>query len=172
LRRIPVPLYALALAGGIALGIVLVSGVVFWVSGGDDGATVASVTLDEVGCTYEGDETPNAPFFYMDINNLEPGFNYFEVDGIPADVTTDEVKGFFEDAQETLEQGGVFPGVPADWRLNRRTGIYTTETGSMLVGDPIYENQGLVAGQRYVVWCSTGEPPTAVSFAAVIEATA
>ena len=36
MRRISVPLYALALAGGVALGVVFVSGVVFWVFGGDD----------------------------------------------------------------------------------------------------------------------------------------
>lgn len=47
----------------------------------------------------------------------------------------------------------------------RTEGLYRRHTGSMLFG-----NQPLVAGQRYVVWCSTSEP-TAVFFAAVIEAT-
>ncbi len=36
MRRIRVQLAALALAGGVALGVVFVSGVVFWAFGGDD----------------------------------------------------------------------------------------------------------------------------------------
>jgi len=151
-------------------------------SGDDDGSTepnpapdipesVASVTLDEVGCTYEGDETPKAPFFYMDTNNLVSSYSFFEVDRIPADVTTQVVEAFFNRDPATLKQGVGFPGVPADWRLMRRTGMQTG-TGGMLVGDPMPGNpQQLVAGQRYVVWCSTGEPPSAVFLAAVIEAT-
>lgn len=146
---------------------------------GDDGSGVpestASVTLDEASCTYEGDETPEAPAFYMDTINLASSFSFFEVDRVPADTTNDEVEAFFEDAQETIEEGGAFPGPPADWRLNRGSG-QITGTGSMLVGDPTFDDQMLVAGRRYVVWCSIGdpppgEPPTAVYFAAVVEPT-
>lgn len=161
--------------------------------GGDDGVepaatdstpsqpeTIATVTLDEVGCTYEGDRTPEAPAFMMDTVNLTSGYGLFEVDGIPADVTNEEVEEFFEDAQVTLSLGGGFRGVPADWRLNRGGG-QSTQMGGMLVGDPLFEDQMLVAGQRYVIWCSTAETPTpesptdnrptAVFLAAIVEVT-
>ena len=159
-------------------------------SGDNDGATevdqmpdtpesVARATLDEVGCTYDGEETPKAPFFYMDTTNLTSSWGSFEVNRIPADVSNVVVEAFFNSAQLKLEQGQAFSGIPADWSLMRRGGM-PTGTGSMLVGDPMPGNpQQLIAGQRYVLWCSTSEPPTlstsgpptAVFLAAVIEAT-
>jgi hypothetical protein len=132
---------------------------------------VAHVTLDEVGCAYEGDDTPKAPHFYLGINNLTSGFSHVEVNRVPADVATDDVERFFELQQALLEQGEAFRGLPEEWRPNRRGGLAAATTGAMLVGDPIYPDQMLVAGQRYVVWCSTGEPPTRVFFAKVVEPT-
>ena len=131
---------------------------------------VAHVTLDESSCTYEGDDTPKAPAFYLGIDNQTSSFSYVEVDRLPADVAIDEVEAFFEQQQALLEQGEAFRGLPEEWRLNRRAG-QSTSTGSMLVGDPTFPDQMLVAGQRYVVWCSTGEPPTSVFFAKVLEPT-
>ena len=43
--------------------------------------------------------------------------------------------------------------------------------GSMLVGDPTFPDQMLVAGETYVVWCSIGEPPTRIFFAGILEPT-
>jgi hypothetical protein len=137
---------------------------------GDDDSENARphVTLDEASCAYEGDKTPKAPAVTMDITTRVPSFSIFEVDALPTYVTSEEAEAFFDDAQEALERGEPFPGVPQDWHLNRRAGFAPT-TGSMLVGDPTFPEQMLIAGQRYVVWCSTGEPPTSVFFAAVLE---
>jgi hypothetical protein len=132
---------------------------------------VAHVTLDEVGCAYEGDDTPKAPYFYLGMNNLTSNFSHVEVNRVPADVATDDVERFFELQQALLEHGEAFRGLPEEWRPNRGGGLAAATTGAMLVGDPTFPDQMLVAGQRYVVWCSTGEPPTRVFFAKVVEPT-
>lgn len=183
--------YAVAIVAVVLAAITLIVLAEYGADDGNDGQaatdstpaepeTIATVTLDEVGCIYEGDQTPKAPAFMMNTVKLTSGYGVFEVDRIPADVTNHEVEEFFEDAGETLRKGGGFRGVPADWRLNRRGGQATT-TGGMLVGDPSFPDQALHAGQRYVVWCATAETPTleapteqrpsAVFLAAVIEAT-
>jgi hypothetical protein len=138
--------------------------------GGDDESGNPRLTLDEVGCRYEGDETPKAPTFMVDVDRQVSSFSYFEVDRIPADVTNDEVEAFFEEAQGLLEEGEAFLGLPKGWRLINRGG-FGTSTGSMRIGDPVFPDQKLTPGQRYLVWCSTGEPPIAVFFATVLEPT-
>jgi hypothetical protein len=134
----------------------------------------ARITIDDSDCVYDGDTTPKALTFNVDVDNYaSTTYARFELDRIPTNVTNEEVEAFFEEAQHVLAQGGEFAGPPKTWRLINGAGA-GTRTGGMRLGDPTNPDQMLVPGQRYVLWCSTGEPtegspPDAIFFATVLE---
>jgi hypothetical protein len=134
----------------------------------------ARITINESNCVYEGDTTPKAPTFWMDVDKQVATWAMVELDRIPTNVTNEEVEAFFEEAAQVLAQGGEFAGPPKTWRLinGYGSGVFT---GGMRIGDPTLPAKMLVPGQRYVLWCSTGEPtkdssPDAIDFATVLEA--
>jgi hypothetical protein len=126
------------------------------------------ITIDDSDCVYDGDTTPKALTFMVDVDNYATTYARVELDRIPTNVTNEEVEAFFEEAQQVLAQGGEFAGPPQAWRLINGGGFGDgTSTGSMRLGT-------LMPGQRYVLWCSTGEPtegspPDAIFFATVLE---
>ncbi len=134
----------------------------------------ARITINESDCVYDGDTTPKAPTLWMDVDKQVTTWAMVELDRIPTNVTNEEVEAFFKEAQQVLAQGGEFAGPPKTWRLINGYGAGGVFTGGMRIGDPTFPDKMLVPGQRYVLWCSTGEPtegspPDAINFATVLE---
>jgi hypothetical protein len=128
------------------------------------------ITFDEAGCTFDGDTTPKAPTFMLDVRNLGSNWVGVAVNRVPADVSDEDVEAFFAAAQEVLAQGGEFAGPPKAWHLLSGGGG-ATGTASFRIGDDLFPEKMLVPGQRYVLWCSLGQPPTDVFFVTTLKPT-
>jgi hypothetical protein len=80
--------------------------------GGEDETSMRATLTDE-GCTYEGDTTPPPGMFTIEVENQTEHFGAFAVASLAGNATVEDLKPVLEQAQETFEETGSLPDMPA-----------------------------------------------------------
>jgi hypothetical protein len=95
-RHLVVSLVALAMAG-VAAGCG---------GGGDNTGEVMRATFTGDGCRCQGDTTPAAGLFTIEVRNETSERGDFDLIELPAGTTLEDVEGWFEEARQRYEQTG------------------------------------------------------------------
>ena len=108
-------------------------------------------TLTDVGCTYEGDETPAAGMFTVEVENQTASFGAFALAALAEGSTIDDLKPFVQTAQQTFQESGNLPDPPAFYSQVVRVGVEAGES-SLLPAD--------VPAGTYALMCFIDDLPT------------
>ncbi len=117
--------------------------------GDDEGAMRATLTDD--GCTYEGDTSPAAGMFTIEVENKTEFVSVFTLATIAEGSTIDDLEAYIEQAQRQVAQNGRLPALPSFYEQTVRTGVEAGETGTIPVD---------VTAGTYVLSCIVDELPT------------
>ena len=129
-------------------------------SGGDTGGEGAGtagapgemrLTLTDDDCTYEGDETPAARTFRVEVENKTVYFGAFALAAIAEGSTIDDLDPFLSKAQRQFERSGTLPDPPAFYSQVIRSGV-DAGASSFLPAD--------VPAGTYALMCFVDDPPT------------
>jgi hypothetical protein len=116
-------------------------------------------TLTSEGCTYEGDTTPSAGMFTIEVENETEFFGAFAVASLAANATVEEDLGpYLERAQQTFEKTGDLPDIPAYYEQVVRGGAPAGERTLLPVD---------VGPGRYALLCFVDDAPRWQAHAAV-----
>jgi hypothetical protein len=118
--------------------------------GGDDDGSMRATLTDE-GCTYEGDKTPPAGMFTIDVENQTDFFGAFAVASLAGSTTVeDDLRPYLEQAQQTFEETGNLPDIPAYYEQVAR--------GAAQAGESTFLDLDLEPG-RYALVCFVDDLP-------------
>ncbi len=109
------------------------------------------LTLTDDDCTYEGDETPAAGMFTIEVENQTEYFGAFAIAGIAEGSTIDDLQPFLEEASQQFQENGTLPDPPAFYSQMVRSGVEAGASGSLPVDVP--------AG-TYALMCFIDDLPT------------
>lgn len=132
----------------------LVTSVLLAGCGGDAGSNDMLLTLTDLDCTYEGDETPQAGTFSVEIVNDSSTPGIFELYTIAAGSEFSDVQAYVDQEQQRIEQGAEPLGPPDFLSLVTREDVATGDGGTL--------SSDLIGG-TYALICQHDQPPTAVS---------
>lgn len=86
-------------------------------------------TLTDDGCTYEGDETPGAGMFTVEVENKTEYFGAFALAAIAEGSTIEgDLEPFVEKAQQQFDESGTLRDVPAYYEQVVRGGAQAGES--------------------------------------------
>jgi hypothetical protein len=118
--------------------------------GGDSNSFRATLTDD--GCTYEGDTTPAAGMFTIDVENQTGFHSAFALARLADGQTIDDLKPYVEQAQRQFDQSGGIPPPPPDfYEQIVRSGVEAGATSALPADVP--------AG-TYALMCFVDDLPT------------
>ena len=132
----------------------LVTSVLLVGCGGDAGSNDMLLTLTDLDCTYEGDETPQAGTFSVKLVNESSTPGIFELYAIAAGSEFSDVQAYVDQEQQRIEQGAEPLGPPNFLSLVTREDVAT--------GDSRTLSSDLIGG-TYALICQHDQPPTAIS---------
>ncbi|MBA2616533.1 MAG: hypothetical protein H0U90_12285 [Actinobacteria bacterium] len=118
-------------------------------SGGSGARNMRAVLTDD-GCTYQGDEEPDAGALTVDVENQSSVDGAFALAGIAEGATIDDLQKYMNEERQRHQQGGQLRGPPAFYSQVVRVGV-AAGTSSQLPAD-------LEAGQ-YALMCLNDDPP-------------
>lgn len=101
---------------------------------GGGGSSETRATLTDEGCTYEGNETPSAGPFTVEIENQTFYFGAFALASLTEGSTIDDIEPFFKKARRQFERTGEAPRLPAPWETVATQPIEPS-TSSVLLAD-------------------------------------
>ncbi len=116
----------------------------------DTGAEM-SLTLTDDGCTYEGDETPAAGMFTVDVENQTAYFGAFALAALAEGSTIEDLEPFLGQARRQFKQNGTLPELPPFYTQVVRVGAASGKS-SVLPAD--------VTAGRYALMCFIDDLPT------------
>jgi hypothetical protein len=116
---------------------------------GDEGAMRATLTDD--GCTYEGNTSPAAGMFTIEVENQTEFFGAFALASLVEGSTTDDLEPFVEQSQQQFEQDGTVPEPPDFYEQVVRSGVEAGASG-VLPAD--------VRAGTYALMCFVDDLPT------------
>ncbi len=128
-----------------------VTTVVVAACGGGDAGGEMCLTLTDDGCSYEGDETPAAGMFTVEVENQTAYFGAFALAAIAEGSTIDDLQPFLEQARKQFRQSGTLPDLPAFYTQVVRVGAASGKS-SVLPAD--------VTAGRYALMCFVDDLPT------------
>ncbi len=150
--------YSLAVTFGMRVAVTvaaLVTSVLPLVGcGGDAGNSDMLLTLTDLDCTYEGDETPQAGTFSVELVNDSSTPGNFALYTIAAGSEFSDVQAYVEQERQRIAQGAEPLGPPDFLSLVTREDVATGDRGTL--------SSDLIAG-TYALICQHDQPPTAVS---------
>lgn len=117
--------------------------------GGGEGAMRATLTDD--GCTYDGDTSPAAGMFTIEVENRTEFLGAFAVAALAGGSTIEDLERFVEPAQQQFEQDGTIQEPPDFYEQVVRSGIEPGATGALPADVP--------AG-TYALMCFVDDLPT------------
>ena len=133
----------------------LVTSVLLVGCGGDDaGSNDMLLTLTDLDCTYEGDETPQAGTFSVELVNDSSTPGIFELYTIAAGSEFSDVQAYVDQEQQRIEQGAEPLGPPDSLSLVTREDVATGDSGTL---------SSDLTGGTYALICQHDQPPTALS---------
>lgn len=138
--------YAMRLAGAIVLAAVLCLAA----CGGGGGNDMRLVLTDD-GCTYEGDETPPAGMFTVEVENQTMYYGAFALAVIAKGSTIDDLEPFLKKARQQFQRSGTLPDLPAFYDQLVRSSV-DAGASSLLPAD--------VPAGRYALTCFVDDLPT------------
>lgn len=109
------------------------------------------LVLTDDGCTYEGNETPEAGAFTVDVENQSSVDGAFALAAIAEGSTIDDLEPFLEKARRQFQRSGTLPDPPAFYSQVVRVGV-ASGTSSLLPAD--------VAAGTYALTCFNDDAPT------------
>jgi hypothetical protein len=115
---------------------------------GGSGGGVMRATLTDEGCTYEGDTTPPAGMFSIEVRNETTRFTHFTLVELADDATIEEIAPSFKKAEQNYMQTGVTPKESEVFKRGIAFASVEPEATSEL---PANESPG-----RYAVICTVG----------------
>ena len=139
---------------GVRLAVTLatfVTTVVVAACGGGDAGGEMRLTLTDDACSYEGDETPAAGMFTVEVENQTAYFGAFALAAIAEGSTIDDLQPFLEQARKQFRQSGTLPDLPAFYTQVVRVGAASGKS-SVLPAD--------VTAGRYALMCFVDDLPT------------
>ncbi|HYM63676.1 MAG TPA: hypothetical protein VES61_03260 [Gaiellaceae bacterium] len=119
--------------------------------GSGDAGSEMRLTLTDDDCIYEGDETPAAGMFTVEVENQTSNSGAFALAAIAEGATMDDLEAFLEKARQQFQQGGGLPDPPAFYSQVVRVGA-GAGTNSLLPAD--------VPAGTYALTCFIDDPPT------------
>jgi hypothetical protein len=109
-------------------------------------------TLTDDGCTYEGDETPAAGMFTVEVENQTMYFGAFALAAIAEGSTIkDDLEPFLEKARQQFQRSGTLLDSPAYYEQVVR--------GAAQAGETTFLPADVPAG-RYALMCFVDDLPT------------
>lgn len=147
---------------GIRVAVTLVTTVFLAACGGGDASSEMRLTLTD-DCTYEGDETPAAGAFTVEVENKSSKDGAFSRAGVASGATSDDYEAYLEKVQQRLQQGKGLLDPPAFYSQAVRVSV-ASGTSSRLPAD--------VAAGTYVLTCFIEDPPTAIYLGTPLEVSA
>lgn len=130
-------------------------------NGGGDNEGVMRATLTGDGCTYEGDTTPGAGTFSVEVRNETNKPVNFQLMVLPENATLKDVETWFAEALKTWEQTGRYVLHPITWVSNTLVGPHAAS-----------ELPANVSTARLAVLCASATPrPSGVIAAAELDVT-
>ena len=121
--------------------------------GGDAESNDMLLTLTDLDCTYEGDESPQAGTFSVELVNDSSTPGIFELYTIAAGSEFSDVQAYVDQEQQRIEQGAEPLGLPDFLSLVTREDVATGDSGTL--------TSDVTAG-TYALMCTHDQPPTAV----------
>ncbi len=131
--------------------VILASSLLLTACGGDDGNGELRATLTDDGCTYDGDTTPAAGMFTIDVENETDFFGAFALASLDEGSTIDDLEPFVERARRQFEESKTLPELPGFYEQVVRTGVEAGATGALPADVP--------AG-TYALMCFVDDLPT------------
>jgi hypothetical protein len=128
--------------------------------GGDGGEM--RLTLTDEGCTYEGDETPAAGMFTIEVENQSSKEGAFALGRIAANGTIGDLEAYVDKEMRRIGSGMEILGAPAFYSQVVRVGA-GPGTSSLLPAD--------VGVGTYALTCFNDPPLTALYVAGALEVT-
>jgi hypothetical protein len=120
------------------------------------------LTLTDAGCTYEGDATPSAGMFTIEVENESSKEGAFALGRIAAGSTIDDLEAYVDEERQRIRQGAEILGAPAFYSQVVRVGA-APGASSLLPAD-------VVAG-TYALTCFNDPPLTAIYVAGQLDVT-
>jgi hypothetical protein len=119
---------------------------------GGDADSEMRATLTDDDCTYEGDETPSARMFTVEVENQTPYFGAFALSAIAEGSTIkDDLEPFLEKTRQQFQRTGTLPDLPAYYEQVVR--------GAAQAGETTFLPADVPAG-RYALMCFVDDLPT------------
>lgn len=120
------------------------------------------LTLTDAGCTYEGDETPAAGMFTIEVENQSSKEGAFALGSIAASSTIDDLAAYVDEERQRIAQGAEILGAPAFYSQVVRVGA-APGVSSLLPADVVVGTHALT--------CFNDPPLTALYVAGQLDVT-
>ena len=116
---------------------------------GSESDMKATLTVDQ--CTYEGNKTPAAGMFTVEVENRTEYFGAFALAALSAGHTLEDLEPHLKEARQQFARDGTLPPLPAFYEQVVRTGVEAGST-SRLPAD--------VPAGTYALMCFVDDLPT------------
>jgi len=114
-------------------------------------------TLTDDGCTYEGDTSPAAGMFTIEVENQTKFFGAFALASLDEGTTVDDLEPFLAQTRDQFAQDGTLPDPPEYYEQVVRSGVEAGATSALPADVP--------AG-TYALMCFVDNLPTFRVYAA------
>jgi hypothetical protein len=127
---------------------------------GNDTGGVMRLRLTDAGCTYEGNKTPAAGMFTIEVQNDSSKEGAFALGTIAAGSTVGDLEAYVEEERRRIRQGSEIAGPPAFYSQVARVGV-SPGASSALPAD--------IGAGRYALTCFNDPPLTALYVAGQLD---
>ncbi|MBA3384346.1 MAG: hypothetical protein H0T20_06800 [Actinobacteria bacterium] len=127
---------------------------------GGGGTGEMRLTLTDTGCTYEGDETPAAGMFTIEVENQSSKEGAFALGRVSPGATIDDLEAYADEERGRIRQRAEILGAPAFYSQVVRVGAPPGKSSAL----PADVNAG-----TYALTCFNDPPLTALYVAGQLE---